>query len=161
MYDPRFVAPTSAGNQPAGMPNTYPFQGLNPNIRSRPLLDAIMAGGEFLGNLGQFAGGVSQLGNFVSGGQGLGQGPIGQAIQQGIKPQGGGNGGGGGGMGQGPLSGGTGAPFGTQQGNYGPLTGAILKHTPQSVLMNTSGPMYQIARDFYMGPARPSFAQAH
>lgn len=158
MYDPRFVAPTSMGNQT--QPNTYPFQGANPNIRRRPLLDAIIAGGQFLGDLGQFAGGVSQLGNFVSGGQGFGQGPLGQMVQQGIKPNGGGNGGGGG-VGQAPVGGGQGASFGTQMGNYGPLTGAILKHTPQSVLMNTSSPMYQIARDFYMGPARPSFAQAH
>lgn len=153
----------SAGAQaliPQVQPNNYPFRGLNPNIRSRPLVDAAVAGGQFLGNIGNFMQGVQGL----NGGQGLS--PLLQSIFPnlfqgtggGTKPNKPGGGGGGGGL---PAVGGGGAPFGTQTGNYGPLTGAILRHTPQSVLMNTSSPLYDVARDFYLGPARPSFAQAH
>lgn len=122
----------------------------------RRLLNAILAGGNFLGNVGQFAGGVSQLA----------QGPLAQQFLQGafqnVGTRGGGVGGGRGAIGGGGgAATGTGVPFGTQAGNYGPLTGAILKHTPQTVLMNTSSPLHQVAKDFYLGPQRPAFNQVH
>lgn len=50
--------------------------------------------------------------------------------------------------------------FGSREGTYGPLAGFIFRHTPQTVLMS-EGPMYQAARDYYLGPERPSFAAVH
>ena len=50
--------------------------------------------------------------------------------------------------------------LGTTEGSYGPLAGWIFQHTPQTVLMS-GGPMYQAARDYYLGPERPSFAAVH
>lgn len=50
--------------------------------------------------------------------------------------------------------------LGQRERNYGSLTGWALRHMPQTVLMG-DGAAANIARDYYLGTPRASFADVH